>query len=53
MLRINQTLEQMAKHGFCDLCKKLHQDEGVTKYYPELVSEWHSKTQDNLLRKLA
>ena len=43
--RVESGVEQMAKHGFCDLCKKLHQDEGVTKYYPELVSEWHTKTQ--------
>jgi hypothetical protein len=43
--RVESGVEQMAKHGFCDLCKKLHQDEGVTKYYPELESEWHSKTQ--------
>lgn len=34
-------VEQMARHGFCDLCKKLHEDRGVTKYYPELLSEWH------------
>jgi alpha-1,3-fucosyltransferase len=36
-------VEQMARHGFCDLCKKLHQDEGVIKYYSQLVSEWHPK----------
>lgn len=39
--RVESGVEQMARHGFCDLCKKLHQDEGVVKYYPELVSEWH------------
>jgi len=33
-------VEQMAGHGFCDLCKKLHQEEGVIKYYYELVSDW-------------
>jgi alpha-1,3-fucosyltransferase len=38
-------VEQMASHGFCDLCKKLHQDQGVIKYYSELVSEWHYNTQ--------
>ena len=37
--------EQMARHGFCDLCKKLHKDELIDKYYPELVSEWHPNTQ--------
>lgn len=31
---------QMARHGFCDLCKKLHDDEGSVKYYSELVSQW-------------
>lgn len=38
-------LEQTVRHGFCDLCKKLHQDENVIKYYPELVSSWHPNTQ--------
>jgi alpha-1,3-fucosyltransferase len=38
-------VEQMASHGFCDLCKKLHQDQGVINYYSELVSEWHYNTQ--------
>ena len=30
----------MARHGFCDLCKKLYHDEGVIKYYPELETDW-------------
>jgi alpha-1,3-fucosyltransferase len=38
-------VDQMASHGFCDLCKKLHQDQGVTKYYYELVSEWDPETK--------
>lgn len=38
-------LEQMVRHGFCDLCKKLHQDENVIKSYPELVTDWHPNTQ--------
>jgi len=38
--RVEAGVEQMALHGFCDLCKKLHQDEGVTKYYPQLVTDW-------------
>jgi alpha-1,3-fucosyltransferase len=38
-------VKQMARHGFCDLCKKLHQDEGVSKYYPQLVTEWHPKNK--------
>ncbi len=36
--------EQLSRHGFCDLCKKLHQDKSV-KFYPELTSEWHTNTQ--------
>ncbi|XP_046449216.1 alpha-(1,3)-fucosyltransferase C-like [Daphnia pulex] len=43
--RVESGVEQMAQHAFCDLCKKLHQDESVTKFYPELVSQWHPKTQ--------
>ncbi|EFX76411.1 hypothetical protein DAPPUDRAFT_198878 [Daphnia pulex] len=43
--RVETGVEQMARHGFCDLCKKLHQEEGVTKFYSDLVSEWHTKTQ--------
>jgi alpha-1,3-fucosyltransferase len=42
---VESGVEQMARHGFCDLCKKLHEDEDVVKYYPEseLVSRWHAK----------
>lgn len=39
--RVEAGVKQMVARGFCDLCKKLHQDEGIVKYYPELVSEWH------------
>jgi alpha-1,3-fucosyltransferase len=42
--RIESGVEQMARHGFCDLCKKLHQDDGVTKYYPELLTDWNPDT---------
>jgi alpha-1,3-fucosyltransferase len=42
---IESGVDQMAGHGFCDLCKKLHQDQGVTKYYHELVSEWDPETK--------
>jgi alpha-1,3-fucosyltransferase len=42
---VESGVEQMARHGFCDLCKKLHQDEDVVKFYSEteLVSQWHAK----------
>lgn len=36
-------VEQMARHGFCDLCKKLHRDHGISKYYSDLTSEWHPR----------
>ena len=38
--RVESGVEQMARHGFCDLCKKLYHDEGVIKYYPELETDW-------------
>ncbi|KAI9554165.1 hypothetical protein GHT06_019437 [Daphnia sinensis] len=43
--RVEAGIENRARRGFCDLCKKLHQDQDVTKSYPELVSEWHPSTQ--------
>ncbi|KAK4008383.1 hypothetical protein OUZ56_013524 [Daphnia magna] len=43
--RVEAGIENRARHGFCDLCKKLHQDQDETKIYPELVSEWHPSTQ--------
>jgi alpha-1,3-fucosyltransferase len=42
--RVESGEPQMARHGFCDLCKKLHQDQSV-KYYSEIKSEWHPNTQ--------
>jgi alpha-1,3-fucosyltransferase len=42
---VHAGVEQMARNGFCDLCKKLHQDQNVTKYYSELITEWHPKTK--------
>ena len=32
-------VEQMARHGFCDLCKKLHDDTAV-RVYEEIDSQW-------------
>ena len=43
--QVEAGVQNMARNGFCDLCKKLHQDEGVFKIYPELVTEWHSSNQ--------
>jgi alpha-1,3-fucosyltransferase len=43
--RVKVGVEQMARNGFCDLCKKLHQDQNETKYYSELITEWHPKTK--------
>jgi alpha-1,3-fucosyltransferase len=41
--RVQAGVEQMARNGFCDLCKKLHQEQTVTKYYSELITEWNHK----------
>jgi alpha-1,3-fucosyltransferase len=43
--RVEAGVGQMARHGFCDLCKKLHQDEGISKLYQDLVPQWHADTQ--------
>ena len=37
--------EQMARHGFCDLCQKLHEDHEEKSYTSELVTQWHYRTQ--------
>lgn len=37
--RVEVGVDQMARHGFCDFSKKLHQDEGVKKYSYEFISE--------------
>ena len=37
-------VEQMARHGFCDLCSKLHDDSPI-KVYENLASHWSSYTQ--------
>jgi alpha-1,3-fucosyltransferase len=39
--RVEAGVQQMARNGFCDLCKKLHRDQNYTKSYSELISEWH------------
>jgi alpha-1,3-fucosyltransferase len=38
---VESDLRQMVRHGFCDLCRKLHQDQGQVKYYPSLLPKWH------------
>lgn len=43
--RLEVGVEQMARHGFCDLCEKLHQDEGKIKYYREVISEWNPENR--------
>ncbi|KZS12523.1 putative Alpha--fucosyltransferase C [Daphnia magna] len=43
--RVEAGADQMARHGFCDLCRKLHQEEGVTQHYSKLVSQWDASTQ--------
>ncbi|KAK4025330.1 hypothetical protein OUZ56_014403 [Daphnia magna] len=38
---VESDLQDMVNHGFCDLCQKLHADEGRIKYYPSLLPKWH------------
>jgi alpha-1,3-fucosyltransferase len=40
---IQSGVEQMARNGFCDLCKKLNQDQNKSTYHSELITEWHPK----------
>lgn len=42
--RVESGLNQMSRHGFCDLCKKLHVDREV-KSYDNLVSQWNVQAQ--------
>jgi alpha-1,3-fucosyltransferase len=38
---VEYSIEDMSRHGFCDLCQKLHeQKDGVSLFYQELDSEW-------------
>jgi alpha-1,3-fucosyltransferase len=34
-------LQQMVRHGFCDLCQKLHVDHDRKKFYPSLFPKWN------------
>ena len=49
--KINYEIEsgsaQMSRHGFCDLCAKLHDNdnESAVKYYQSLVPEWRVDNQ--------
>ena len=43
-------VEQMARHGFCDLCSKLHQDLPA-KVYNNLADHWSSETQCLIVKK--
>ena len=33
---------QMARYGFCELCRKLHQDENIKIYNPSMIYKWFS-----------
>lgn len=42
--RVEAGVDQMVRHGFCDLCQKLHQHQDVTiKSYTDILSEWQPK----------
>jgi alpha-1,3-fucosyltransferase len=37
--RVESSVEDMSRHGFCDLCQKLHEDSEF-KSYAEMTSDW-------------
>lgn len=37
--------DQIVKNGFCDLCRKLHLEEGKDKIYNEMISQWTPQNQ--------
>ncbi|XP_057368438.1 alpha-(1,3)-fucosyltransferase C-like [Daphnia carinata] len=37
--RVEYSVDDMARHGFCDLCQKLHEDSSY-KSYPEMSTDW-------------
>ena len=41
--------ELMALNGFCNLCRKLHQDKEPTSVYTKLIDDWLLKTQCSAL----
>ena len=38
---VESGLQQMVRHGFCDLCQKLHQDDLQHRSYGSLMPKWH------------
>jgi len=45
--RVEAGAEQMARHGFCDLCAKLSQEDEPEKVYPSLITDWSFSAQCN------
>jgi alpha-1,3-fucosyltransferase len=44
--RVEYSIEDTTRHGFCDLCQKLHeQKDGELKSYKDLDSEWGEKNK--------
>lgn len=43
--RVESGVEQMSRTGFCELCRKLHEESGQSKSYHDLASQWHHQTQ--------
>lgn len=37
--RVEYSVDDMSRHGFCNLCQKLHEDSSY-KSYPELSTDW-------------
>lgn len=42
--RVEFSVNDMSRHGFCDLCQKLHEP-AISKSYKELASEWGDGNQ--------
>lgn len=38
--RVEYSVEDMTRHAFCDLCRKLHEDAADFQSYNQLVSQW-------------
>ena len=45
--RVEAGAEQMARHGFCDLCAKLNRNDEPEKIYDSLIPDWSFSAQCN------
>ncbi|KZS14698.1 putative Alpha--fucosyltransferase C [Daphnia magna] len=42
--RVESSIEDMSRHGFCGLCQKLHEDSSY-KSYPEMSTDWGDESE--------